>query len=212
MKGLLSHESSGMSVPWSMKALADTPVSVPAEEALQLQVSGDVRPLGASSRAQGRLPQSPGAATDAPRAADRGLCFGWQWAATATFIFVSFQVDPVFTREVKAKVKRAAGVRLIGEMPQGDLHAAVKNCFAVVNSSVSEGMSAAILENVSIPAPLCSPPAEYLCLQDRVRSQKVVLLKPGQALAGLPPLFCERSLQPSHPLYNGTTHNISPSP
>ncbi|KAF5927122.1 hypothetical protein HPG69_010624 [Diceros bicornis minor] len=91
-------------------------------------------------------------------------------------------VDPVFTREVKAKVRRVflqschlsvaqpppcavassgnalaapcrfrmAGVRLIREMPQEDLHAVVKNCFAVVNSSVSEGMSAAILE-VTMP-------------------------------------------------------------
>lgn len=41
---------------------------------------------------------------------------------------------------------RTAGVRLLGEMPQGDLHAALRNCFAVVNSSMSEGMSAAILE------------------------------------------------------------------
>lgn len=32
------------------------------------------------------------------------------------------------------------------ELPQEDLHAVVKNCRAVVNSSVSEGMSAAILE------------------------------------------------------------------
>ena len=43
---------------------------------------------------------------------------------------------------------RTPGVRLIGEMAQEDLHAVVKNCFAVVNSSVSEGMSAAILEVV----------------------------------------------------------------
>ncbi|XP_039105504.1 glycosyltransferase 1 domain-containing protein 1 isoform X3 [Hyaena hyaena] len=61
-------------------------------------------------------------------------------------VIVGPEVDPVFTREVQAKVKRTAGVRLVGEMPQGDLHAALKNCFAVVNSSVSEGMSAAILE------------------------------------------------------------------
>ncbi|XP_073744952.1 glycosyltransferase 1 domain-containing protein 1 isoform X5 [Callorhinus ursinus] len=63
-------------------------------------------------------------------------------------VIVGPEVDPVFTREVKAKVKGAAGVRLLGEMPQEDLHAALKNCFAVVNSSVSEGMSAAILEGV----------------------------------------------------------------
>nr|XP_021524617.1 glycosyltransferase 1 domain-containing protein 1 isoform X3 [Aotus nancymaae] len=68
--------------------------------------------------------------------------------------FFNIQVDPVFTREVKAKVKRAAGVRLIGEMPQGDLHAVVKNCFAVVNSSVSEGMSAAILEAMDLEVPV----------------------------------------------------------
>ncbi|XP_064235646.1 glycosyltransferase 1 domain-containing protein 1 isoform X2 [Aotus nancymaae] len=69
-------------------------------------------------------------------------------------VIVGPEVDPVFTREVKAKVKRAAGVRLIGEMPQGDLHAVVKNCFAVVNSSVSEGMSAAILEAMDLEVPV----------------------------------------------------------
>ncbi|XP_047284328.1 glycosyltransferase 1 domain-containing protein 1 isoform X3 [Homo sapiens] len=69
-------------------------------------------------------------------------------------VIVGPEVDPVFTREVKAKVKRAAGVRLIGEMPQEDLHAVVKNCFAVVNSSVSEGMSAAILEAMDLEVPV----------------------------------------------------------
>uniref|UniRef100_A0A9L0TDP6 Glycosyltransferase 1 domain containing 1 n=2 Tax=Equus TaxID=9789 RepID=A0A9L0TDP6_HORSE len=63
-------------------------------------------------------------------------------------------VDPVFTREVKAKVRRTAGVRLIGEMPQGDLHAVMKSCFVVVNSSVSEGMSAAILEAMDLEVPV----------------------------------------------------------
>uniref|UniRef100_U3IWT0 Glycosyltransferase 1 domain containing 1 n=1 Tax=Anas platyrhynchos platyrhynchos TaxID=8840 RepID=U3IWT0_ANAPP len=56
-------------------------------------------------------------------------------------------VDPLFTNEVKEKVKRAPGIHLLQEMPQDDLHAAMKRCFAVVNSSISEGMSAAILEN-----------------------------------------------------------------
>uniref|UniRef100_A0A671FRN8 Glycosyltransferase 1 domain containing 1 n=1 Tax=Rhinolophus ferrumequinum TaxID=59479 RepID=A0A671FRN8_RHIFE len=63
-------------------------------------------------------------------------------------------VDPVFTREVKAKVKRATGVRLIPEMPQDDLHAVVQKCFALVNSSVSEGMSAAILEAMDLEVPV----------------------------------------------------------
>nr|XP_020041130.1 glycosyltransferase 1 domain-containing protein 1 [Castor canadensis] len=69
-------------------------------------------------------------------------------------VIVGPEVDPEFTREVKAKVKRAAGVRLVGEMPQEDLHAVVKNCFALVNSSVSEGMSAAILEAMDLEVPV----------------------------------------------------------
>uniref|UniRef100_A0A8C9ANS1 Glycosyltransferase 1 domain containing 1 n=1 Tax=Prolemur simus TaxID=1328070 RepID=A0A8C9ANS1_PROSS len=49
---------------------------------------------------------------------------------------------------------RAAGVRQMGEMAQEDLHAAMKSCFAVVNSSVSEGMSAAILEAMHLEVPV----------------------------------------------------------
>uniref|UniRef100_K9IJM2 Putative glycosyltransferase 1 domain-containing protein 1 n=1 Tax=Desmodus rotundus TaxID=9430 RepID=K9IJM2_DESRO len=64
------------------------------------------------------------------------------------------EVDPVFTREVKAKVKSSAGVRLVREMPQDDLHAALKHCVALVNSSVSEGMSAAILEAMELEVPV----------------------------------------------------------
>lgn len=41
---------------------------------------------------------------------------------------------------------RTAGIFLAQERSQQELHAAVKRCFAVVNSSISEGMSAAILE------------------------------------------------------------------
>ncbi|NXD63125.1 GL1D1 protein, partial [Eolophus roseicapillus] len=63
-------------------------------------------------------------------------------------------VDPLFTSEVKEKVKRAPGVHLLQEMPQEDLHAAMKRCFAVVNSSISEGMSAAILEAMDLNIPV----------------------------------------------------------
>ncbi|XP_076722516.1 glycosyltransferase 1 domain-containing protein 1 isoform X2 [Callospermophilus lateralis] len=69
-------------------------------------------------------------------------------------VIVGPEVDPVFTREVKARVKRAAGVRLMGEMQREDLHAALRNCFALVNSSVSEGMSAAILEAMDLEVPV----------------------------------------------------------
>ncbi|XP_077895504.1 glycosyltransferase 1 domain-containing protein 1 isoform X2 [Ictidomys tridecemlineatus] len=84
-------------------------------------------------------------------------------------VIVGPEVDPVFTREVKARVKspswaswmqplllcfRAAGVRLMGEMQREDLHAALRNCFALVNSSISEGMSAAILEAMDLEVPV----------------------------------------------------------
>ncbi|XP_056677889.1 glycosyltransferase 1 domain-containing protein 1 isoform X2 [Monodelphis domestica] len=69
-------------------------------------------------------------------------------------VIVGPEVDPVFTSEVKSRVKRAAGVQLMGEMPREDLHAIVKNCFAVVNSSISEGMSAAILEAMDLEVPV----------------------------------------------------------
>uniref|UniRef100_A0A452HW73 Glycosyl transferase family 1 domain-containing protein n=1 Tax=Gopherus agassizii TaxID=38772 RepID=A0A452HW73_9SAUR len=44
--------------------------------------------------------------------------------------------------------------RFILEIPQDDLHAAAKRCFAVVNSSISEGMSAAILEAMDLDVPV----------------------------------------------------------
>ncbi|NXC09707.1 GL1D1 protein, partial [Orthonyx spaldingii] len=63
-------------------------------------------------------------------------------------------VDPLYTSEVKEKVKRAPGVHLLQELPQEELHAAVRRCFAVVNSSTSEGMSAAVLEAMDLDIPV----------------------------------------------------------
>nr|XP_060641579.1 glycosyltransferase 1 domain-containing protein 1 isoform X3 [Anolis sagrei ordinatus] len=69
-------------------------------------------------------------------------------------IIIGPAVDPVFAEEVKEKVQRADGVHLLKEIPQEDLHAAVKKCFAVVNSSISEGMSAALLEAMDLKVPV----------------------------------------------------------
>uniref|UniRef100_A0A3Q0RVZ7 Glycosyltransferase 1 domain containing 1 n=1 Tax=Amphilophus citrinellus TaxID=61819 RepID=A0A3Q0RVZ7_AMPCI len=69
-----------------------------------------------------------------------------------TFYFS--QIDPVLTAEVEAVVKRTAGVFLAQERCQQELHAAMKRCFAVVNSSISEGMSAAILEAMHLGVPV----------------------------------------------------------
>uniref|UniRef100_UPI0037E9BF36 glycosyltransferase 1 domain-containing protein 1 isoform X2 n=1 Tax=Semicossyphus pulcher TaxID=241346 RepID=UPI0037E9BF36 len=73
---------------------------------------------------------------------------------TASVIKRRIQIDPVFTVEVEAVVQRTAGVFLAQERSQQELHAAMKRCFAVVNSSVSEGMSAAILEAMDLGVPV----------------------------------------------------------
>ncbi|XP_015679100.1 glycosyltransferase 1 domain-containing protein 1 [Protobothrops mucrosquamatus] len=69
-------------------------------------------------------------------------------------IIIGPAADPTFAKEVEEKVKRAAGVHLLPAIRQEDLHAVMENCFAVVNSSVSEGMSAAILEAMDLNVPV----------------------------------------------------------
>ncbi|XP_068422349.1 glycosyltransferase 1 domain-containing protein 1 [Clinocottus analis] len=69
-------------------------------------------------------------------------------------VVIGPRIDPVFTIEVEAVVKKTAGVFLAQERSQRELHAAMKRCFTVVNSSVSEGMSAAILEAMDLGVPV----------------------------------------------------------
>ncbi|KAM7391636.1 hypothetical protein PAMP_022315 [Pampus punctatissimus] len=69
-------------------------------------------------------------------------------------VIIGPKMDPAVTVEVEAVVKRTAGVFLAQERSQQELHAAMKRCFAVVNCSVSEGMSAAILEAMDLGVPV----------------------------------------------------------
>ncbi|CAJ1068054.1 glycosyltransferase 1 domain-containing protein 1 isoform X2 [Xyrichtys novacula] len=69
-------------------------------------------------------------------------------------VIIGPKIDPALTVEVEAVTQRTAGVFLAQERSQQELHAAVKRCFAVVNSSVSEGMSAAILEAMDLGVPV----------------------------------------------------------
>ncbi|XP_029915657.1 glycosyltransferase 1 domain-containing protein 1 isoform X2 [Myripristis murdjan] len=69
-------------------------------------------------------------------------------------VIIGPKIDPVLTVEVEAVAKRTAGVFLAQERSQQELHAALKRSFAVVNSSVSEGMSAAILEAMDVGVPV----------------------------------------------------------
>ncbi|XP_035235897.1 glycosyltransferase 1 domain-containing protein 1 isoform X1 [Anguilla anguilla] len=80
-----------------------------------------------------------------------------EWHAedpSVILIIIGPKIDPVFTGEVEVNVERARGVYLTTERSQEELHAALKMCFALVNSSVSEGMSAAILEAMHLGVPV----------------------------------------------------------
>ncbi|KAJ7994153.1 hypothetical protein DPEC_G00262950 [Dallia pectoralis] len=69
-------------------------------------------------------------------------------------IIIGPKIDPLFTKEVEAITKRSAGVYLAQERSQEELHAAIRKSFALVNSSLSEGMSAAILEAMDLEVPV----------------------------------------------------------
>ncbi|XP_026176531.1 glycosyltransferase 1 domain-containing protein 1 isoform X2 [Mastacembelus armatus] len=69
-------------------------------------------------------------------------------------VIIGPKIDPVLTAEVEAVVERTEGIFLAQERSQQELHAAMKRCFAVVNSSISEGMSAAILEAMDLGVPV----------------------------------------------------------
>ncbi|XP_056448608.1 glycosyltransferase 1 domain-containing protein 1-like isoform X3 [Gadus chalcogrammus] len=94
------------------------------------------------------------------------------------------------SEEVEAVAQRRAGVFLAQGRSQRELHAVVRRCFAVVNSSISEGMSAAILEAMHLEVPvvardipgnaavvqhevtglLYSSPQEFVCQSQRLLS------------------------------------------
>ncbi|XP_076010173.1 glycosyltransferase 1 domain-containing protein 1 isoform X2 [Genypterus blacodes] len=69
-------------------------------------------------------------------------------------VIIGPKIDPVLTMQVEAVCKRTEGVFLAQERSQQQLHAAMRSCFALVNSSVSEGMSAAILEAMDLGVPV----------------------------------------------------------
>ncbi|XP_066515547.1 glycosyltransferase 1 domain-containing protein 1-like isoform X2 [Hoplias malabaricus] len=109
-----------------------------------------------------------------------------------TLIIIGPKVDPVFSAEVEECVKRSPGVFLAAERTQGELHAVMQRSFALVNSSVSEGMSAAILEAMDLGLPvlaknipgnaavvkhevtglLYSSPEEFVSLSQRLLSDR----------------------------------------
>ncbi|NWY38104.1 GL1D1 protein, partial [Sylvia atricapilla] len=61
---------------------------------------------------------------------------------------------PLTPSPVCVCVCRAPGVHVLQELPQEELHAALRACCALVNTSTSEGMSAAILEAMDLDIPV----------------------------------------------------------
>lgn len=69
-------------------------------------------------------------------------------------VIVGPELDTEFAREVKSELRRYPGVVLMPSLPACDLHGAIQDCFAVVNSSSSEGMASAILESMKLGVPV----------------------------------------------------------
>ncbi|XP_037391875.1 glycosyltransferase 1 domain-containing protein 1 [Pygocentrus nattereri] len=69
-------------------------------------------------------------------------------------IIIGPKVDFAFSAEVEECVRRSDGVFLAAERSQEELHTVMQKSFALVNSSVSEGMSAAILEAMDLGVPV----------------------------------------------------------
>ncbi|XP_012688295.2 glycosyltransferase 1 domain-containing protein 1 [Clupea harengus] len=80
-----------------------------------------------------------------------------EWHASnpqVVFIIIGPKMDPELSEEVEERVRRSSGVYLTAEREQDELHAAMTHSFALVNSSISEGMSAAILEAMHLGLPV----------------------------------------------------------
>lgn len=69
-------------------------------------------------------------------------------------IIVGPELDSEFASQVKTEVERLPGVAVIQPLLPCDLHAAMQNSFAIVNSSLSEGMASAILESMHLGVPV----------------------------------------------------------
>ncbi|XP_077996003.1 glycosyltransferase 1 domain-containing protein 1-like [Glandiceps talaboti] len=69
-------------------------------------------------------------------------------------VIVGPELDPEYTKKVKSTIKNLPGVHLIHALPQPDVHAAISQSYALVNSSLSEGMSQAILETMMLGVPV----------------------------------------------------------
>ncbi|XP_018587255.2 glycosyltransferase 1 domain-containing protein 1 [Scleropages formosus] len=73
---------------------------------------------------------------------------------SVVLVIIGPKMDPIFSVQVEEKLRRAAGVFLAPERSREELHAALQRSFALVNSSISEGMSAAILEAMDLGVPV----------------------------------------------------------
>ncbi len=63
-------------------------------------------------------------------------------------------LDKQVAEKVKLTAKRLPGVEVIEPLAQDDCHKAMQECTAVVNSSLSEGMSTTILEAMDLCVPV----------------------------------------------------------
>ncbi|XP_072033962.1 glycosyltransferase 1 domain-containing protein 1-like [Amphiura filiformis] len=73
---------------------------------------------------------------------------------TVWFVIVGPSLNEEFTLECKEAIDSLSGVLLIDCLPQDEAHAAIRDSTALINSSLSEGMCAAILEAMDLNTPV----------------------------------------------------------
>ncbi|XP_071944541.1 glycosyltransferase 1 domain-containing protein 1-like [Antedon mediterranea] len=73
---------------------------------------------------------------------------------TVHLVLAGPDLDTAYTNQVKQIVNGLSGVHLLPELSLAHAHAAIQQSFALLNSSLSEGMSSTILEAMNLEVPV----------------------------------------------------------
>ncbi|XP_074640979.1 glycosyltransferase 1 domain-containing protein 1-like isoform X2 [Tubulanus polymorphus] len=94
----------------------------------------------------------------------------WQHNQNVLLLIIGPKLNNEFAEEFEKRVKQASGVVFIPGLSLEDTHAVMRDSFIVLNSSLSEGMSCAILEAMSLGVPVIARniPGNYAIIQHRI--------------------------------------------
>ncbi|XP_023210142.1 glycosyltransferase 1 domain-containing protein 1-like isoform X1 [Centruroides sculpturatus] len=85
-------------------------------------------------------------------------------------IIIGSKMEDDYFQEVSENISRARGILLLPQLPQHDVHATMRDSFAVINCSQSEGMCSSILEAMDLYVPVIARdiPGNRDLIEDRV--------------------------------------------